>query len=359
MLNGVILPVVQQTNPDAWQVLVMLTRGLFIFPKDNERQAEAFIEGFRKVSQPADRMAPALGRELSADDLRVAQSFFDVANSGLFPLGGCSSFSVWGGLADGGVTITGRNSDWRTFPGRFPLMLVAQQPAEAGRQATIEISGPGVFGASTAMNEQGVVVAMHDERGLPAAKAPSGFWPRILALRQALEGARAATAVEDVAEALRGKAPMMGCNVHVSMPVRKGATGTLPSVIEWDGNPLSEGVTVRGPRGSAACGSVACTNHYLKRREPAAGPGGNSEERLRLLSDAIAAAETAKTPIDLSKAKAMMDSVARSGGATTYLSVIAFPDSRKMVVALTPKTGVSATRGHWVEVDWQQVFAAK
>ena len=55
----------------------------------------------------------------------------------------------------------------------------------------------------------------------------------------------------------------------------------------------------------------------------------------------------------------MMNSVSRSGGFVTYLSVIAYPDSRRILVALSPKTGVSATQGRWVEVDWEKVFAAK
>ena len=55
----------------------------------------------------------------------------------------------------------------------------------------------------------------------------------------------------------------------------------------------------------------------------------------------------------------MMDSVSRGGGLMTYLSVIAYPDARRMYVAVTPKTGVPATQGRWVEVDWEKVFAAK
>ena len=130
------------------------------------------------------------------------------------------------------------------------------------------------------MNEEGVLVMLHDEKGLPA-KGEGGFWPRIAAVRIAIEKARAATAVQDVAEALRGKPPLVGCSVHVSLPLAKGKAGPMPSVIEWDGNALTEGVTIRPPEGDAAAGSVICTNHYLKRREPKAGAGTRQRAALQ------------------------------------------------------------------------------
>jgi hypothetical protein len=87
--------------------------------------------------------------------------------------------------------------------------------------------------------------------------------------------------------------------------------------------------------------------------------GEDSARRYRLLADAVCGAATTWTPIGPEKAKAMMDSVARGSQVTTYLSVVALPDSRKMVVARLPQAGVPATRGPWVEVEWKAVFAAR
>jgi hypothetical protein len=356
MMNNVIMPTINKVQPGGWQILSLLTMTLFANVKDDERQAVAFIEGLKKGVPEKDQVLPALGRPLAPADLRVAQGFVDILGAGFFNIGGCSSFSVWGAAAEGGGTISGRNSDYITYPGHFPMMVVAQQPAEKGLLATIEVSGPGVFGVSTAMNEEGVVVMLHDEPGLPV-RLQRGFWPRISALRVAAEKAHAATAVKDIAEALAGKPPMVGCNVHVSMPVTKD--GPLPSVLEWDGAALTGGVTVRGPEGTAASGSIVCTNHYLKRRAAPPGCSPDSERRYNLLTDTIAGFRKAQAAIGLEKAEAMMHSVSRSGDFVTYLTVIAFPETRKMVVALSPKTGVSATRGHWVEVDWKTVFEAK
>ena len=96
MMNAVILPKILQVHPQGWDLLVMLSQGLFPGTKDDQQQASSFIAGFRKAAPAADRAMPALGRELSADDLRVAQGFIDLASAGRVPLGGCSSFSAWG-----------------------------------------------------------------------------------------------------------------------------------------------------------------------------------------------------------------------------------------------------------------------
>jgi hypothetical protein len=51
-----------------------------------------------------------------------------------------------------------------------------------------------------------------------------------------------------------------------------------------------------------------------------------------------------------------MHSVARSGETVTYLTVVAYPGTRKMVFAVTPAHGVAATEGQWVEITWDSVF---
>ena len=142
MMNGVILPKILQVHPQGWDLLVMLSQGLFPGTKDDQQQASSFIAGFRKAAPVADRAMPALGRELSADNLRVAQGFIDLASAGRVPLGGCSSFSAWGALTPAGEVVCGRNSDYATFAGHMPMMVIAQQPSEKDRLATMKSPAP-------------------------------------------------------------------------------------------------------------------------------------------------------------------------------------------------------------------------
>jgi hypothetical protein len=60
--------------------------------------------------------------------------------------------------------------------------------------------------------------------------------------------------------------------------------------------------------------------------------------------------------VDVEKAIKMMDSVAENGEVVTYMTVIAFPRDRTMIFAFSPDEGVSATKGEWIEITWDQVF---
>ena len=348
----VLAAVVQQRMPNGWDQLVAISNKAFVFPPEQERQMAAFIEGFRKALPPAERIIPAAGRELSVGDLKAFACFPDLAGTGRVPLGGCSSFSAWGALTTDGQIIAGRNADYTTFPGQFVFMVIAQEPAEEGVQKTIEVSGPGVFGASTAINEQGVVLLLHDERGLPP-RLQGGWVPRVAVLRQAIEKARAASAIDDVAAVLRGAPLTMGGNIHVLAPMLPG--GPLPAIMEWDGNAQSNGLTIR--TASADLPSIFCTNHYVERR--AASGSGSSADRFARLERATKQAAARGEKIDVKAAQALMDQVAVRGGSTTYMSVIVRPHLRELTVAVSPGPGRSATDGHWVPVRWEEVFGAK
>lgn len=354
LLNETLIPAAEGRMRGGWGVMVMLTKARFAFTPEEERDFAAFVRGFAAASAPEQRRLTALGRELSVDDLKVAQCFADLPAALAAAGGGCSSFSAWGSLTPDGEVITGRNADYTTFPGRFPMMVVAQQPAEEGVPATLEISGPGVFGASSAMNETGVTLLVHDEAGLPGPNVR--FRPRILVLRQAIERARPTTAAEDVAAALRGQPPAMGGNIHVSVP--RGAAGdALPAVVEWDRNEREQGASIRRPEAGAE--AIFCTNHFLARRDPPTDENGSSPRRFRRLAEDTRRARQAGATIDVAAAQRMMDAVAVRGGSMTYMSMIILPAQRRAFVARAAEPGASATDGPWVEIVWDDLFAAK
>jgi hypothetical protein len=62
--------------------------------------------------------------------------------------------------------------------------------------------------------------------------------------------------------------------------------------------------------------------------------------------------------IDVERAIKMLNSVARNEKTVTYLSVIAVPAERRIVFAVSTGSDVSATRGEWTEITWDQVFGA-
>jgi hypothetical protein len=137
-LGETLIPLINHSEAQSRDRLAELTVAQFHFPQRYERQLAAFLTGLEQALAPSDRILAPLGRAISVRDLELLQCFGDFASSGRIGFGNaCSSFTVWGQMTTDAERMAGRNVDYRTIPGRFPFMIVAQQPSEPGRQATI------------------------------------------------------------------------------------------------------------------------------------------------------------------------------------------------------------------------------
>jgi hypothetical protein len=336
ILDQALLPMIQARRPGAWDSDFVPAARKFTWPARFQAEIEAMLAGLRKsLPDPKDRTIRTLGREIGIDDLKALNSLSDILGTG------CSSFSAWGSRTPDGEVITGRNADYAAFPVAGHMFLLAIDPAENDLQPTLDIGLSGSVGAGTALNGDRAFLALHDEAGLPGKKA-TGWMPRSIALREAIERARGASAVEDIAAVLRKSTTKVGNNVHVS-----GPRPLVPSVVEWDGNAEGSGVTVRKPEGEL----LTCTNHYVARAKRDAAESQGRAERL------ARGAEGKKVDFELSKS--LLDSVAKNGGTVTHFSVVAWPAARRMAVAVSPQNGVSATRGTWRIVEWADIFGAR
>lgn len=344
LLDGFI-PQTRLKKAGDWDKDFLPLAAKFAWPRRFEEELAGMLEGIRKaIPEPRSRTFASLGREIAIDDLKAMHCIGDIFGMG------CSSFSAWGRLTPDGETVTGRNADYRTFPIPMAPCILAIEPAEEGLQPTIGISYFGIVASGTTLNSDGVFLAIHDSNRLPPERK-DGWVARPLALQMAVEKAARERALPDIADVLHRSPAIVGCNVHVSVPVDPKRPDALPAVLEWDGNPKDQGVTPRLPRPEEAPCALFCTNHY-RARSPVTG----TCNRYETLSKAAARQLQEGRTIDAKAAKAMMDSVAFNGGSVTYLSVIVFPKARRMEVAFSPSTGVSATKGRWVEVGWDQIF---
>lgn len=344
LVDGLI-PIVKSRKSGDWDRDVLPVVRRFTWPARFEEELAGMAAGIREaLPDPKARTLKGAGRECAVDDLKAINALSD-----LFGMG-CSSFSAWGDLTEDGQPMTGRNADYATFAVPFPFCLVAAQPAEKDLRATLAVGSMGSVASGTTLSADGVFVALHDESGLPREKS-AAIVPRMLSLQAAVEAARADHAVEDVAKALRGSPVAVGNNIHVSSPVAPGRPETWPAILEWDGNPKEQGVTVRTVKADEFRSALACTNHYRARADRNAGCG-----RYASLSEALRRAAADGRKLDLAAAREMLDRVAPQGQSMTYLSVVVFPKTRKMVVAFAPKAGVPATKGRWVPVEWDAVF---
>ena len=310
----------------------------FYWPEPFREELDSTLAGIRKaLPKAADRTLARTGEEVTRDDLVVAATLADWGGMG------CSSFSVWGGLTEGGQTVTGRNLDYgfnNAILRSQCIMVIV--PDEPDRRATMGFTFFGLMGALTAMNSEGVFCAMHDCAGLPRSK-PAGWTPRCIALRDALEQASAGNAVADMAKVLRSHATYGGNNVHVSVPRTPDASPA--AVLEWDGNSRDGGVTVRAPaRGE----DFLCnTNHYRLRRTQ------NGGDRYRRLRAALEKAALSGTPLDKPESFIALVRAPAVGG--TALSVVAWPERRAFSAAFGRKAGRCAADEEWISFTWDDI----
>lgn len=299
------------------------------FGPERGEELRGMMDGIAASCEPSELRLKRLARNLDVRDLEAVNCAADWYRFM------CSSFSAWGDGRGGGEMVTARNLDFFTLPGlNTKHLIIAYLDAGPNRKRWVSLAWPGLIGAYTAMNEQGVTLSLHDAQGRPASGAPAGggFVPRALALRDALEAATAANAVEDVRRVLSLKPSICGNNVHVSGPFSNQAQPA--AVFEYDGDrAVDGGVTLRlADQHARQRGDwLACTNHYVQRPRTVERVGQDSKERYDVIASALGSARERHVEIDLDVARKVMRDVSV---AKTLQTVIFFPNRGELYVSL-------------------------
>ncbi len=321
------------------------------FSPDYRAELEGMLRGITAAVGMEGIRLERLGRNLDVRDLMAINSLADWA-----PFV-CSSFSAWGEATEGGEMITARNLDYAPLPAVVDNNLViAFIDPGSGRVPWVSVTWPGLIGAYSAMNAEGVTISMHDST--PLRPVSSGACvPRSLALREAIETAHAATAVADVKRVLLKSLAMMGNNIHVSSPF--AGQKDPAAVFEYDGSLKTDrGVTQRVSTARPTSCWITCTNHYCRRNRPPP-PGdhpGDSVNRYRTVSSALKDIVKAHAKVDLYKAREIINEVATEGGALTLHSVFYFPNRKEMYVSFA-RGSVAAPRHEPVQVRLSDVLS--
>lgn len=305
-----------------------------------ERRAEldGMFEGIVAALGSDATRIEALGRNLSRADLEALNTAADWYRLA------CSSFSAWGDESVDGGMITGRNLDFHAIPAlQEKHLLVAYTEVPKGRKRWVSVAWPGLIGAYTAMNEDGVTISLHDAPG-HATTSRGPFAPRTLALRDAIERAAANTAVADVAEVLRGAPAICGNNVHVSAPYI--GQGSPAVVLEYDGDTRRDGgVTVRTASDAdrpATTQYLLCTNHYRKRAAPI------PCARYAKMERALAPLAASSTKVDVADAWRIMDGVSVE---RTLHTVVFIPNRRTLGVRFARPASAPPARAVTLNLD--------
>ena len=128
------------------------------------------------------------------------------------PLIGCTSFALTGDATEGGHSVLARNFDFEAgdiFDSHKAVFLVR----ESGQLAYASVAWPGLIGALTGMNEEGLALVVHGGR---AGEARNSGEPLVHTMRDVLGEARS---TEDAVRMLATREPMVS---HIVMLVDAG-----------------------------------------------------------------------------------------------------------------------------------------
>lgn len=337
MLDAYLADTELSGGPTQYEATTQLVPLMMNIPDVYQEELRGLLAGV-EARLDGKTTVPRLNRKLAIRDLVTVNCIPDSAGFA------CSSFVAWGRLTGTGDTISGRNLDWNVSDALLAgqVVIVHVPEADSGSLPWVSIGWPGLTGCLTGMNAEGVTMSMHDTLGdKPTGKL--GFTPRALALREAIEAARPATAQADILAVFRKRMVAVGNNVAVALPhhAARLAAAAPSLVFEYDGaTTRSGGVTVRLPKDIARARDAdgvfqITTNHYRSRAKP------TRCGRYKKIRRALVAADENHGRIDVDAAWRILGSVAqpggRDGGLATYHSVVFEPDKLKMHVALTDR----------------------
>ncbi len=232
--------------------------GRFAFPKEVREEIAGMFRGIR-ARLPRAGLATHLGRPLDELDLLAMQAMPD-----WHPFA-CSSFVAWGRLAPDGPLV-GRNLDFFVHPVLLENHMLIVNARSGEKRAWVSLGWPGLVGALTGMNEDGVVAFIHDANA-PMLESQEDMLPRMLALRAILERAGRARPAADATELLRDVPTRWGGLIFVAGPRAEEIEGAV-GVLERD----ARGTTLRTAQQDPVAEGVpafACTNHFRVRARPA------------------------------------------------------------------------------------------
>ena len=296
-----------------------------------EDELQGMLDGIRDRLPLKDRKVhpKGFGKEVDLVDLKIANSVSDW---------GCSSFSSWGNATFDGSLIFARNLDY--YAGRnecFKKMhlLVSFDDGISQRWVTASICG--FIGCISGMNEQGMVLALHDTNHFSSSSS-TGYVPRCLILRKMAEQANESWTPAIVADQMESYPGYLGMNLHVCFPALGRTDDKISGIVEFDGNALHDDgqSTLRIPTDNDMLPvdedfdqrlnyshSLICTNHYLKRKTDIY---NETAGRYVIIKRDLAAAK-ADGNVSIDEALEIMEAV---GDAGTIHTTLFRPDQKRL-----------------------------
>jgi hypothetical protein len=330
----------ERVMPDPRMYETMVRGGLLrmmSFSVEERSELEGMLAGMTDKLGADGIMLKRLGRPLDVDDLKALNTIADWNPSA------CSSFAAWGPASADGEMVVARNLDYFDLPHvREQHLIIARCQKDPLRKRTASICWPGLIGAYTAMNEDGVFMAMHDA---PAGKMTQGsnLIPRSLVIRHILETVQAEQATGQALRILRDSPAFRGNNFLLAAPFTGQAQPAV--VFEYDGHEEKDGgVTMRTPQAAVNLTppyTIACTNHYRLRSEAA------QCNRYETIVERLKKLNPPSGKVDADAAFNIISGTAVTG---TLHTAIALPNERVLIMRFASE-GKNATENPPLRLD--------
>ena len=298
----------------------------------------------------ADRTLKATDQAILLADLAALQT------CDVLELMRCSQFSVWGDLTIDGQVLVGRNWDYPPVFSSTTYCVFAVEPSEPGLSPTLDAMWFGMLGTGmAALNRHGIYLAANDggvHRSMLAVDHPT---PAALVSRILIETMTPENAAENLQTMLKNRVAL-ALIFHLVVPAGSPRQATRAYALEYAPWADAARNLLREPE-HAPGDCLVCTNHFVVDAGQAT---GNTAERFGLLADGIRSHRKQHEKIDFEAARKMLDAVGRRSPLnTTQYSAVAWPAERKLRIAVSPKTGKSATTESYVLFEWDELFGLK
>jgi hypothetical protein len=304
------------------------------------------IAGIAKaLPDEADRTLAATGFPITVEDLTTFNCG-DILN-----LLECSQFSAWGDRTTDGSLVIGRNWD---YPPMLPFdtyCVRATAPEEEGMQKTLDAIWFGAIGSGIGgINESGFYIAINDG-GPQEPGVIDRPYPTTLAIRMVTEIASHDTALSLIREYIDQKTALNLLYHIVASPAEPGGKPGAWVFEHEPGTDLSFEERLRTPTEDLPQ-AILVTNTPMVGKAPSESGCWRYDSLLSALS-----ASGRDNPIDLEKAKRMLDDVSVNGRFQTLYSLVVFLQRRELHVAVSRAPESSATKQPYVKVRWEDVWA--
>jgi len=288
----------------------------FDWDEEIARELDGIYEGMLAQLGREKLVSATLRRALKREDLNAMNTIADYFGPA------CSAFSS---CDKSGAVLHARTLDFPIGGKAISDQIIVVSDASPGKKGWVCVGWPGLVAQYSGMNEDGLVVCLHDAYNFKRGASAGGFIARGVLLRRMLEKIDPASsdAATQAARLSSAKPSACGNIFHLSWPrAAADKTSVTPSaLLEFDPSDRTTDIVRMD-----STGLLVLTNHFRKRNPPTVC------DRFKSINGGVDMLTKSGQAIGLTQARKLLMAAEQPVAAH---SIYFFPDTRIMHVALS------------------------